>query len=236
MGDGLRALESPALIEAVIFDLDGVLLDSEQIWDKAREQYVKAVGGRWIASAQTDMMGMSSTEWSRYMHETLSVPRPAPQINADVIALIEQIYERDGFPIIDGAVDALERIAAKWPLGLASSSNRPIIDLVMSSTPFGKLFKVTVSSEEVARGKPNPDVYLKAAKLLNARPDRCAGVEDSHNGIIALRNAGMRAIAIPNLHYPPHPVALRAATVVLSTIEQLTPDVIENGITEQPRA
>jgi HAD superfamily hydrolase (TIGR01509 family) len=236
MGDDLRALEPAALIEAVIFDMDGVLLDSEQIWDKAREQYVKDVGGRWSPSAQRDMMGMSSTEWSRYMHETLEVPRSAEQINQDVIQLIVQIYKRDGFPIIDGSVAAVERIAAKWPLGLASSSNRPIIDLVMSSTPFGASFKVTVSSEEVARGKPNPDVYLEAAHLLGARPERCAGVEDSHNGILALRNAGMRAIAIPNPHYPPHPVALRVATVILATIEQLTPDVVERGITEQPRA
>lgn len=236
MGGYLLALEPAALIEAVIFDMDGVLLDSEQIWDKARERYVKDVGGRWIASAQTDMMGMSSTEWSQYMHDALSVPRSAPEINADVIALIEQIYDRDGFPIIDGAIAAVERLAAKWPLGLASSSNRPIIDLVMSATPFGKYFKVTVSSEEVARGKPNPDVYLKAAELLRARPERCAGVEDSHNGILALRNAGMRAIAIPNPHYPPHPVALRTATVVLSTIEQLTPDVVERGIITSPQA
>ncbi|HEY1729338.1 MAG TPA: HAD family phosphatase [Candidatus Baltobacteraceae bacterium] len=232
----LHSLEPPNLIEAVIFDMDGVLLDSEQIWDKAREKYVKDVGGRWIASAQRDMMGMSSTEWSQYMHDTLSVPRPPKQINADVIKLIEEIYERDGFPIIDGALDAVERISGKWRLGVASSSNRPIIDLVMSSTPFGALFKVTVSSEEVARGKPNPDVYLKAAELLGARPDRCAGVEDSHNGILALRNAGMRAIAIPNLHYPPHPVALRAATVVLATIEQLTPDAVEHGIVTSPQA
>ena len=206
--------------------MDGVLLDSEQIWDKAREQYVKDIGGRWSPSAQRDMMGMSSSEWSRYMHDTLEVPRSAEQINQDVIALIAEIYKRDGFPIIDGAVAAVERIAAKWPLGLASSSNRPIIDLVMKSTPFGASFKVTVSSEEVARGKPNPDVYVKAAELLGARLDRCAGVEDSHNGILALRNAGMHAIAIPNPHYPPHAVALRAANVVLASIEQLTPEVI----------
>jgi len=206
--------------------MDGVLLDSEQIWDNAREQYVKDAGGRWSPSAQRDMMGMSSTEWSHYMHETLSVPRPAPQINADVVELIAEIYRRDGFPIVAGALDAVERLAAVWPLGLASSSNRPIIDLVMSSTPFGPSFKVTVSSEEVARGKPNPDVYVKAAALLGARPERCAGVEDSHNGILALRNAGMRAIAIPNPHYPPHAIALRAANVVLATIEQLTPEVV----------
>jgi beta-phosphoglucomutase-like phosphatase (HAD superfamily) len=206
--------------------MDGVLLDSEQIWDKAREQYSKDVGGRWSESAQRDMMGMNSVEWSTYMNKTLGVPRSPEQINTDVVALIEQIYERDGFPIIEGAPAAVARIAAHWPLGLASSSNRPIIDLVMKSTPFGQYFKVTVSSEEVPRGKPNPDVYLAAAEKLGAKPERCAGVEDSHNGILALRNAGMRAIAIPNQHYPPHAMALRSASVVLHTIEQLTPKVI----------
>jgi HAD superfamily hydrolase (TIGR01509 family) len=216
-----------ARIEAVIFDLDGVLLDSEQIWDRAREEYVRTAGGAWHGRAQRDMMGMSSTEWSRYMHERLRVPRPADEINRDVAELIAQIYRRDGFPIVDGAVESVRRLAARWPLGLASSSNRPIIDLVMEATPLGPFFRVTVSSEEVPRGKPNPDVYLRAAAELSALPSRCAGVEDSHNGILALKNAGMRAIAIPNPHYPPSEEALRGADVVLGSIRELTPEVVE---------
>ena len=212
-------------IEAVIFDMDGVLLDSEQIWDKAREEYVRENGGTWHDNAQRDMMGMSSTEWSRYMHERLGVPFSAEKINADVVDLIAEIYARDGFPLIDGAVDAVARLAAEWPLGLASSSNRPIIDLVMSSTPLGEYFRATVSSEEVPRGKPNPDVYLRCAVELCALPARCAGVEDSNNGILALKSAQMRAIAVPNPHYPPSPDALQRADVVLKTIRELTPGV-----------
>jgi beta-phosphoglucomutase-like phosphatase (HAD superfamily) len=211
----------------VIFDLDGVLLDSEQIWDKAREEYVREAGGTWHERAQRDMMGMSSTEWARYMHERLGVPRSPQKINRDVVELIAQIYARDGFPIVEGAVDAVERLAAEWPLGLASSSNRPIIDLVMSSTAFGRYFRATVSSEEVPRGKPNPDVYLRCAVALCALPSRCAGVEDSNNGILALKNAEMRAVAIPNVHYPPSEDALRRADVVLKSIRQLTPESID---------
>lgn len=211
--------------------MDGVLLDSEQIWDKAREEYTQRLGGRWSPSAQRDMMGMNSIEWSTYMRDRLGVPRSPEEINRDVIELIAQIYRRDGFPIVPGSEQAVRRIAARWPLGLASSSNRPIIDLVMNATPFGKHFRVTVSSEEVARGKPSPDVYLAAAEKLGVNARRCAGVEDSHNGILALHNAEMRAIAIPNHHYPPKEDALELADVVLDSIAQLTPDVVSPRVT-----
>jgi len=206
--------------------MDGVLLDSEQIWDKAREEYTNDLGGKWTASAQRDMMGMSSTEWSQYMHDHLGVPRSPEQINEDVVDLIAQIYHRDGFPIIPGSVEAVQRLAERWPLGLASSSNRPIIDLVMAETLFGPCFRVTVSSEEVPRGKPNPDVYLAAANKLGVDPSHCAGVEDSHNGILALHNAKMRAIAIPNKHYPPKDDALKFADVVLDSIQELTAEIV----------
>jgi HAD superfamily hydrolase (TIGR01509 family) len=216
-------------IAAVIFDLDGVLLDSEQIWDKAREEYVGEKGGAWHPEAQRDMMGMSSSEWSRYMHDRLGVPFPAERISADVVGLIVAIYDREGLPIISGAPQAVERLAALWPLGLASSSNRPVIDYVMRAAPFGKFFRVTVSSEEVARGKPAPDVYLKTASALGAEPARCAGIEDSHNGILALRNAGMRTIAIPNHRYPPGKDALAAADAVLDSIAKLTPEIVKGN-------
>lgn len=213
-------------IGAVIFDMDGVLLDSEQIWDRVREDYVRDIGGSWHARAQRDMMGMSSREWPRYMHQRLQVPRSPEEIDRDVVERVLAVYHKDGFPILPGAVEAVERLAARWPLGLASSSDRPVIDDVMKSTPFGPCFTVTVSSEEAARGKPNPDVYLRAAAALGCEPTRCAGVEDSHNGILALHNAKMRVIAIPNPHYPPQPEALSRADVVLRSISELTPEVV----------
>lgn len=213
-------------IEAVIFDMDGVLLDSEQIWDRVREDYVHEIGGQWHARAQRDMMGMSSREWPRYMHERLEVPRSPEEIDRDVVERVLAVYLKDGFPILPGALEAVERLAERWPLGLASSSDRPVIDGVMKSTPFGRRFTVTVSSEEVARGKPSPDVYFRAAAMLGCEPARCAGVEDSHNGILALHNAKIRAIAIPNPHYPPQPEALLRADIVLGSIAELTPEIV----------
>src|SRR5579883_2581369 len=177
--------------------MDGVLLDSEQIWDKVRERYVRELGGTWHDRAQRDMMGMSSREWPVYMHERLGIAKSPEEIDRDIVELVLNVYHTDGFPILPGAVDAVQRLAARWPLGLASSSDRPVIDAVMRSTPFGPCFTVTVSSEEVPRGKPNPEVYLRAAELLGFEGSQCAGIEDSHNGILALHNAKMRAIAIP---------------------------------------
>lgn len=214
------------LIAAVIFDMDGVLLDSEQIWDRVREQYAREIGGRWHDGAQRDMMGMSAREWPRYMHERLGITRSPEQIDHDVVERVLAVYHDDGFPILPGAVEAVRRIAARWPLGLASSSDRVVIDDVMRATPFGECFTVTVSSEEVARGKPSPDVYLRAAEMLGTDAARCAGVEDSSNGILALRNAKIRAIAIPNPHYPPSEEALRAADVVVRSIAELRVEIV----------
>lgn len=213
------------MIEAVVFDLDGVLLDSEQVWDEVREQLVKERGGRWHERAQTEMMGMSSSEWSRYMHNELGVPDPPEEISADVVRRLEEVY-RKRLPLIDGAIEAVERLAARWPLGLASSSNREVIDLVLELSGLARFFRVTVSSEEVSRGKPAPDVYLEAARSLGVPPERCAAVEDSHNGIRSAKAAGMRVIAIPNQHYPPGEEALSLADVRLSSLAELTPSIV----------
>lgn len=213
------------MIEAVVFDLDGVLLDSEQVWDEVREQLVKERGGRWHERAQTEMMGMSSSEWSRYMHNELGVPAPPEEISADVVRRLEEVY-RKRLPLIDGAIEAVERLAARWPLGLASSSNREVIDLVLDLSGLARFFRVTVSSEEVSRGKPAPDVYLEAARSLGVPPERCAAVEDSHNGIRSAKAAGMRVIAIPNQHYPPGEEALSLADVRLSSLAELTPSIV----------
>jgi HAD superfamily hydrolase (TIGR01509 family) len=214
------------VIEAVVFDLDGVLLDSEQVWDSAREELARERGGRWHENAQRDMMGMSSLEWSRYMHETIGLPESPEEISAEVVRRLAELY-REHLPVLPGAREAVERLAGRWPLGLASSSNRELIDLVLEELAVADLFQATVSSEEVERGKPAPDVYLEAARRLEVDPTRVAAVEDSENGLRAARAAAMRVVAIPNAHFPPGEEALARADVVLSSLDELTIDAIE---------
>jgi len=167
------------------------------------------------------MMGMSSPEWSRYMHDVIGLSEPPNEINAEVVRRLLARY-RESLPLIDGAVEAVERLAARWPLGVASSSNREVIDAVLAAADIADEFAATVSSEEVARGKPAPDVYLEAARRLGVDAENCAAVEDSRNGIRSAHAAGMRVIAIPNAHYPPSDDALAVADVVLTTLDALT--------------
>lgn len=211
------------MIEAVVFDLDGVLLDSEQVWDAAREQLAREHGGRWHERAQAHMMGMSSKEWSVYMHDVIGLPEPPEEINAEVVERLSAIYRLE-LPLIPGAVEAVRRVAAGFTVGLASSSNRPLIDLVLELAGLEDAFDATVSSEEVERGKPAPDVFLEAARRLGVASRACAVVEDSRNGILAGRAAGMRVVAIPNTHFPPGEEALAAADVVLRSIDELDVD------------
>jgi HAD superfamily hydrolase (TIGR01509 family) len=213
------------LIEAVVFDLDGVLLDTEELWDEVREGLASERGGRWHAGAQADMMGMSSVEWSAYMHDRIGLAESPEEISAEVVRRMLARY-REQLPLIPGAVEAVERMSSRWPLALASSSNRELIDGALESSGLARHFGVTVSSEEVPRGKPAPDVYLEAARQLGVRPDRCAAVEDSRNGIRSARAAGMRVVAIPNPAFPPGDDALATADVVLESIEDLSPESV----------
>jgi HAD superfamily hydrolase (TIGR01509 family) len=214
------------VIEAVVFDLDGVIVDSEHVWDEVRQRLAEERGGRWHDRASRDMMGMSSLEWSRYMHDVIGLAEPPEQINAEVVRRLMAVY-REELPLLPGAVEAVDALAARWPLGLASSSNRELIDLVLRVSGLERLFAATVSSEEVARGKPAPDVYLEAARRLDVPAERCAAVEDSENGITSAKAAGMRVVAIPNPQYPPADDALAAADLVLPTVADLTPAAVE---------
>jgi len=213
-------------IEAVVFDLDGVIVDSEQVWDDVRERFVAESGGTYTEAATRAMMGMSSPEWSRYLVEELGVPMTADEANAEVVRRMLERYG-EAPPLIPGAVDAVRRVGARWPLAIASSANRELIDVVVAAAGLGELIRVSVSSEEVERGKPAPDVYLEAARRLDVDPTRCAAVEDSHNGLRSARAAGMRVVAVPNLHFPPDDEAIALADVVLASIAELTPEVIE---------
>jgi HAD superfamily hydrolase (TIGR01509 family) len=215
------------MIEAVVFDLDGVIVDSEQVWDDVREQLVGERGGRWHDGAQAAMMGMSSTEWSRYMHDELGLAEPPAEINDEVVRRMLERYRSD-LPLIDGAVDAARRLADEFPLAVASSSNRPLIEAVLEGAGIADLFAAVVSSEEVARGKPAPDVYLEAARRLGVEPKGCAAIEDSSNGIRAAHAAGMRVLAVPNSHYPPAPDALALADVVVGSPRELTPELVRD--------
>jgi HAD superfamily hydrolase (TIGR01509 family) len=210
---------------AAVFDLDGVLIDSEHVWARAREQLARERGGRYSAQAELDMMGMSSPEWSRYMHDVVGLREHPEEISTEVVRRLETIY-REELPLVEGAVEAVRRTAERWPLGLASSSNRELIDLVLELSELGRYFAATVSSEEVARGKPAPDVYLEAARRLDVDPGRCTAIEDSDPGIRSAKAAGMRVVAIPNPGYPPGDEALAAADVVLQSLAELDGETI----------
>jgi HAD superfamily hydrolase (TIGR01509 family) len=210
------------VIEAVVFDLDGVLVDSEQAWDGARRELVEERGGTWTDGAEIDMLGMSSREWPVYLRDRLGVDMEPADISDDVVARMLAGY-RTRLPLIPGAVAAVGRMAARWPLGLASSSNREVIDVVLEQAGIARHFRATVSSEEVARGKPSPDVFREAARRLGVDPAACAAIEDSHNGILSASAAGMRVIALPNHAFPPGPEALGQAHAVLGALDELTP-------------
>jgi HAD superfamily hydrolase (TIGR01509 family) len=213
------------VIEAVVFDLDGVLIQTEELWDEVREGLAREAGGRYGAEEQRAMMGMSSPEWSRYMHEHVGLPDPPEEIAAEVVHRMAARY-REQLPLIDGAAEAVERLAADFVLGVASSSNRPLIDLVLELSGLAEHFRATVSSEEVPRGKPNPDVYVEACRRLAVDPARAAAVEDSHAGIASAQAAGLRVLAIPNPSYPPGDEALAQADAVLDSLESLTVEAV----------
>jgi HAD superfamily hydrolase (TIGR01509 family) len=214
------------LIEAVVFDLDGVILDTEELWNEVREGLARERGGRWSDRAQADMMGMSSKEWSRYMHDVIGLSEPPDEIVREVLARMLDRYE-EHLPLVDGAVEAVQRLAAYWPLGLASSSNRELIDKALEVSGLAPSFRATVSSEEVARGKPAPDVYLEAARRLGVKPRACAAIEDSASGILSADAAEMSVVAIPNRAFPPPEEVLRLADVVLDSIKELEPATLD---------
>ena len=219
----MRVAGQPA---AVVFDLDGVLIDSEPVWEQVRHGFVRERGGRWPDDAQTRLLGMSTAEWASYLSADLGVDLPPDEV-ADVV--IDRMAARyaDRLPLIPGADDALRRLAARWPLALASSSPRRLIDSVLAAAGWGELFEATVSTEEVGRGKPAPDVYSEAARRLGRIASACTAVEDSSNGMRSAAAAGMRVIAIPRPQYAPAPDALKLAALVLTSLADLTVAAVE---------
>ncbi|MGI5268747.1 HAD family hydrolase [Nonomuraea sp. CA-218870] len=211
-------------MEACVFDLDGVLVDSEPVWEEVRRAFVAEHGGTWRADTQSRLMGMSTGEWSAYLHE-LGVRLPPDEIARRVVDLMAERY-RDHLPLMRGAPEAVRRLADHFTLGLASSSPRRLIDVVLESGDLHDCFDATVSTEEVARGKPAPDGYLEAARRLGVEPGACVAVEDSANGLRSADAAGMRVVAVPHPRYPPGRDALALAWRVVDDLDALTSDLL----------
>jgi HAD superfamily hydrolase (TIGR01509 family) len=222
---GTLLQRSATMPEAVVFDMDGVLMDSEQLWNQSKEELVRKSGGHWREDAPRAMMGMSSREWSQYMRDELGVDEDVQEINRAVVRRMEELY-RERLPLLPGAVEVVRSLHRRWPLAVASSANREIIDLALDAAGIAGDFNATVSSEEVARGKPAPDVYLEAARRLGASPARCVAIEDSSNGLRSAAAAGMAVIAVPNEHYPPSEHALALAAACVRTLWEITPELV----------
>jgi HAD superfamily hydrolase (TIGR01509 family) len=213
--------------EAVVFDVDGVLIDSEPVWEQVRRGFTAAHGGHWPDDAQTRLMGMSTGEWSAYMSADFGLPFTPRQVADQVIAEMTARYGRH-LPLLPGATEAVRGLAqaGRWRLAVASSAPKALISTVLAASGLAPLFAAAVSSEEVPLGKPAPDVYLEAAARLGVPATACAAVEDSSNGLRSAAAAGMAVIAVPRPEYPPAPDALAGARVVLTSLTELTPATV----------
>jgi HAD superfamily hydrolase (TIGR01509 family) len=209
------------VIEAVVFDLDGVLIDSEPVWERVRRGVVADNGGHWDPDTQDRLMGMSTGEWSRYLSADLGVAMTPEEVAQTVIVAMANAY-REHLPLLPGAAETVTRMSSRWTLGLASSSPRSLIETVLETAGLRSAFAVTLSTEEVARGKPAPDAYLTVAEWLGTRPQACAAVEDSSNGLRSAAAAGYQVIAVPRAKYPPAADALAGARLVLRDLAELT--------------
>ena len=218
-------------IQAVIFDLDGVLVDTEIWWDEVRREFAARQARPWTTDDRAAVMGANSRQWSTTMAERLHVAIPRQEIERAIVdGMIERYRsaaERDGRvadPVIPGAVGAVRRLIGRYALAVASSAHREVIDAALAATGLADAFPVVVSSDEVSHGKPSPDVYLFAADGLGIYPAHCLVIEDSLNGVLAGRAAGMLVVLVPNASVPPAPGAREAATIVLDRIGDLDPE------------
>lgn len=213
------------MVDAVVFDLDGVLVDSEPVWEQVRRQYVADHGGQWQPDSQHRLMGMSTGEWARYLSDELGVDRGAEQVAADVVTEMAARYAA-AVPLISGADAVVRELARSWPLGLASSSPPRLIEAALAASGLAESFAVAMSSESVPNGKPAPDIYLAVAERLGRAPAACVAVEDSSNGVRSADAAGMTVIAVPASAYPLDDDARQRVGLVVDRIDAVTPDAV----------
>jgi HAD superfamily hydrolase (TIGR01509 family) len=214
-------------VQAVVFDLDGVLVDSEQLWDAVRRGIAKEAGRPWPAEATRAMQGMSTAEWSAYLTDAVGVPGEPEEVATAVIDRLAAQYQ-EGLPLLPGAIHVVQRLGIRWPLGLASSSPRRLINTVLESAGLTHQFQVSVSTEEVAAGKPSPAVYQTVVQRLGVHPSQTVAIEDSSNGLRSAAAAGLGVLAVPNHAYPPEADALALADVVVESLDEITVKLVSS--------
>jgi HAD superfamily hydrolase (TIGR01509 family) len=207
------------LFAAVVFDLDGVLVDSEVWWNDVRVEFARRHGRPWTEADQHAVMGANSRQWSATMRARLGLDLAVEDIEREVVEGVVARYQAEGPPLIAGAVEVVRRVARDLPIAVASSAHRDVIDAALHALGLGDAFAAVVSSDEVRHGKPEPDVYLEAARRLGVAPGRCLVVEDSRNGVLAARAAGMTVVLVPNEAVPPAPGTREAADHLADSID-----------------
>lgn len=212
-------------VRVVIFDLDGVLVDSEQLWDAARRGVAAEASRPWPTEATRAMQGMNTVEWSAYLTDAVGIPAEPEQVASTVVERIAAQYHAR-LPLLPGAVEVVQRLGHRWPLGLASSSPRRLIDIVLESAGLAQWFQLSISTEEVGAGKPSPVVYQTVVGRMGVEPGQAVAIEDSSNGLRSAATAGLRVLAVPNRAFPPYEDALALADVIVDSLDEITLELV----------
>ncbi len=213
------------VVRAVVFDLDGVLVDSEQLWDTVRRGVAAEASRPWPTEATRAMQGMSTAEWSAYLTDAVGIPAEPEQVAATVVERMALRYH-ERLPLLPGAVEVVQRLGRRWPLGLASSSPRRLIDIVLEAAGLAPWFQVSISTEEVGAGKPSPAVYQTVVGRLGVEPVQAIAIEDSSNGLRSAAAAGLGVLAVPHAAFPPSEDALALADVIVGSLDEITLELV----------
>ena len=211
-------------LEVVIFDMDGVIVDTEPIWESVRAGFAAGLGLTWEFEDRRLVAGVNSREWAAILRDRLGTEMPEDEIQRAIVDAVVGRLRSDGPPSIDGAVGAVRALAGRYPSALASGAHPEVIAAVLDATGLADVFRAVISADEVERGKPQPDVFLEAARRLGVAPERCLVVEDSLFGVRDGRAAGMVAVLVPNPNAPDSETARAEADHVVERLDLVDPD------------